>query len=232
MYKRQVHTTLARDLGVDPGPELRAAHGTLRGSPARSPEIRVIPAQLPRDLPRFTGRRTELDRLEALLPADGRAMPVIAIDGLPGAGKSALAVHWAHRIAGRFPDGQIYLDLREEGPDEALRSVLSALGVAGRDVPDGAGARAGLYRSLVAGRRMIVLLDNAADAGQVRQLLPGGAESLVVTTARTRMTELAAALLRLGPLTADEAHDLLVRRLTAALGDRDWPALRMCIRDR
>jgi DNA-binding SARP family transcriptional activator/tetratricopeptide (TPR) repeat protein len=238
---QSVRDTLDRELGVDPGPELRAAYDDVlhprHKAPAAAgpaPAAQIIPAQLPRDLPLFTGRRAELDRATGLV-ADGEAMPVIAVDGMPGVGKSVFAVHWAHEVAGRFPDGQIYLDLR--GPDgetppmsagEALESLLSTLGINSAAIPPGLGAKAALYRSHIAGRRILVLLDNAANVEQVRPLLPGAAECLVVITSRMRLTGLSASngaeLLTLGLPGEDDARTLLTRRLTATTGRQSWTA--------
>ncbi|SNY64639.1 AfsR/SARP family transcriptional regulator [Paractinoplanes atraurantiacus] len=232
---QSVRDALARELGVDPGAELRAAYDEVLHprplavpSPARIE--RVSPAQLPRDLPLFTGRRADLDRVSALHRAGERdgGMPIVAIDGMPGAGKSTFAVHWAHEVAAHFPDGQIYLDLRGEDPGAALTALLSTLGVPEAAVPSSLNAKAALYRSHLAGRRMLVLLDNAESAEQARPLLPGAAGCLTVVTSRRRLTALAAAegahLVTLGLPDAAEARQLLTRRLAATLGDRALPA--------
>ncbi|XVV08839.1 AfsR/SARP family transcriptional regulator [Actinoplanes sp. CA-131856] len=229
---QSVRDALARELGVDPGPELRAAYDEVlqpRQRPAAESPARierVSPAQLPRDLPLFTGRRAELERVSTLRRAgeqDG-GMPIIAIDGMPGAGKSTFAVHWAYEVAAGFPDGQIYLNLRGEEPGDALTALLSTLGVPEAAVPSGLNAKAALYRSHLAGRRMLVLLDNAESAEQARPLLPGAAGCLTVVTSRRRLTALAAAegahLVTLGLPDEDEARQLLTRRLAAVPGDR------------
>ncbi|XVU21644.1 AfsR/SARP family transcriptional regulator [Actinoplanes sp. CA-054009] len=233
---QSVRDALARELGVDPGAELRAAYDEVlqpRQRPAAESPARierVSPAQLPRDLPLFTGRRADLDRVSALQRAGEQegGMPIIAIDGMPGAGKSTFAVHWAYEVAARFPDGQIYLDLRGEEPGAALTALLSTLGVPETAVPSGLNAKAALYRSHLAGRRMLVLLDNAESAEQARPLLPGAAGCLTVVTSRRRLTALAAAegahLVTLGLPDAAEARQLLTRRLAATLGDRNWTA--------
>ncbi|GAA0481318.1 SARP family transcriptional regulator [Paractinoplanes deccanensis] len=237
---QSVRDTLARELGVDPGPELRAAYDEVlqpRQLKAADPAqvVRVSPAQLPRDLPLFTGRRAELDRIGELRRAGERdgGMPVIAIDGMPGVGKSTVALHWAYEVMSRFPDGQLYLDLRGEDPGSALSSLLSTLGVPETALPSGVAAKAALYRSHLAGRRMLVLLDNAESAEQVRPLLPGAAECLTLVTSRRRLTALAASdgahLLTLGLPGADEARQLLTRRLAAALGERNWAAERAAL---
>jgi DNA-binding SARP family transcriptional activator len=227
----EAHTTfstvrrqLRAELGVDPGPELAEAHHRLLTQPVATPirSVEVTPAQLPADLAAFTGRRAELAALDELLP-DRRAAVVIALDGMPGVGKSALAVHWAHRVAARFPDGQLFLNLR--GFDaggapttraEALHKLLSGLGVPLPRIPDDVDARTGLYRSVLAGRRVLIVLDNAHSAEQVEALLPATATSVAVVTSRNRLTGLAIAgarmvTVQLPPL--DDARDSLRARL-------------------
>ncbi|MGH3395659.1 MAG: BTAD domain-containing putative transcriptional regulator [Streptosporangiaceae bacterium] len=236
---------LNEDLGIDPGPALREMHqrilqmdedliGAVSAPPrtereAWPPAPVTRPAQLPADLPAFAGRRTELARLDALLAAAGPgrlAAPIAVIDGMAGIGKTALAVHWAHRAAARFPDGQLYVNLRGFDPggtvvsaSEALRGLLGALGVAPPRIPDGLEAQAGLYRSLLSGRRMLIVLDNARDVEQVRPLLPGSPESLVLVTCRHHLTGLVtthdAQPLALDPFSAQEAGEALARRLGA-----------------
>ncbi|MDG4788198.1 tetratricopeptide repeat protein [Micromonospora sp. WMMD1102] len=189
----------------------------------------VRPAQLPADIPGFTGRAEQLRRLDALLDADpadsAGAVPISLITGTAGVGKSALAVHWAHRVADRFPDGQLYVNLRGYNPsgpalrfDEAVRAFLDALEVPPERLPHSVDAQAGLYRSLLAGKRVLVVLDNARDPEQVRGLLPGTAGCLVVITSRDQLTGLvvseAAVPLRLDQLTEGEARSLLAHRLS------------------
>jgi DNA-binding winged helix-turn-helix (wHTH) protein/tetratricopeptide (TPR) repeat protein len=196
-------------------------------APAVGPADR--PAQLPMAVRGFAGRSGELERLDALLTgtAPGAAPSTVvisAVSGAPGVGKTSLAVHWAHRIADRFPDGQLYVNLRgfDPGgavmePADAVRGFLDALGV--ERVPPGFDARIALYRSTLAGRRVLVVLDNARDAEQVRPLLPGTPGCLVIVTSRDRLTPLVAAEgaypLPLDPLTDDEARALLAARLGA-----------------
>jgi DNA-binding SARP family transcriptional activator/tetratricopeptide (TPR) repeat protein len=228
---------LADELGMDPGRELRVAQTlVLHGDPDRLPHEEpgrtavAVPAQLPADLRGFAGRDDDLDRLDGVLDghdtaADGTTAVVItALSGTAGVGKTALAVHWAHRIADRFPDGQLYVNLRGFDPAgsavsaaEAIRGFLDALGVAPQLIPASLDAQAALYRSRLAGRRMLVLLDNARDAEQVRPLLPGSPGCLVVVTSRNQLSSLVAAdgahPIAVDLLTAAEAEELLRRRL-------------------
>jgi hypothetical protein len=155
-----------------------------------------VPAQLPADVRAFTVRDAELAALDALLPAQagsgddpaGPEVPVVcAVTGPGGVGKTALVVRWAHRVRDRFPDGQLHVNLRGYDPDRpvtadaALAGLLLALG-AGPDIPAGLEARAAAYRSLVDGRRVLVVLDNAVSAAQVRPLLPGTPGAVVLMT--------------------------------------------------
>ncbi|MHC3469350.1 AfsR/SARP family transcriptional regulator [Streptomyces sp. 7R007] len=190
----------------------------------------TVPAQLPMGAHSFTGRTDELSRLDALLADTGRrpaAVVVSALSGMGGVGKTALAVHWARRVREAFPDGQLYVNLRgfDPGgtplaPDRAVRGFLDALGVPAARVPQSPDAQAGLYRSLLAGRRVLVLLDNARDAEQVRPLLPGAPGCLALVTSRGPLTGLAVAqgaqLLALDLLTPAECRELLAARLGAA----------------
>ncbi|MCL6731196.1 AfsR/SARP family transcriptional regulator [Streptomyces neyagawaensis] len=172
------------------------------------PSTPLRPAQLPADLPVFVGREAELGtllRVTDAAAASTGAPATVLVSGMPGIGKTALAVHWAHRVADRFPDGQLHVSLRGFDaarpplePDEALRGMLSALGVPAARMPAGVDSLAGLYRSTLAGRRLLVLLDDAADTEQVRPLLPAGPGSLTLVTSR----------LALSGLTASGAHPL------------------------
>ncbi|MDW6064706.1 BTAD domain-containing putative transcriptional regulator [Streptomyces sp. FXJ1.4098] len=187
------------------------------------------PAQLPQDLPAFSGRRAQLAKLSALLPEAGRPLDtavISVIGGMAGVGKTTLAVHWAHQVADRFPDGQFYVDLRgfdptgtALDPGEAVRDFLCALGVPRHRVPHGLDAQTALYRSLLAGRRFLVLLDNALDTEQVRPLLPGAPGCLVIVTSRDTLTGLVADHgahpLSLCWLDAEEGRELLAARLGA-----------------
>jgi DNA-binding SARP family transcriptional activator len=192
--------------------------------------VAPVPRQLPADAPCFVGRRAELSTLDRLPEqAAGAAGTVVisAIGGTAGVGKTALAVHWAHRAARWFPDGQLYVDLRGFGPTEepmtpaeAVRLLLDGLGVAPERVPAELDAGTALYRSLLADKKMLVLLDNAHDTGQLRPLLPAAPGCLVLVTSRNQLTGLAAThgarLLALDVLTDAEALELLGRRLGSA----------------
>jgi DNA-binding SARP family transcriptional activator len=232
-HYEDVRKRLSEELGVDPGAEMRAAHGQVlrqeipapaagnaaSGSRSRGPTPLVPPAQLPADLPTFAGREAELAQLsEMLSPAS------CAIVGMAGIGKTTFAIHWAHRVANRFHDGQLHINLRgfdssdpALAPADALRTLLCSLGVPAGDIPDGLDARAGLYRSILAGRRVLIVLDNARDVQQVRPLLPGGAGCLVIVTSRNPLTGLAmtegARLLTLNLPSVLTASEVLERRL-------------------
>jgi tetratricopeptide (TPR) repeat protein len=187
----------------------------------------VAPALLPPAVAGFAGRRDVLAVLDDLLATRAKLGPAVlitAVGGTAGVGKTALAVHWAHRIAGAFPDGQLYVNLRgfdpggtALGPSEAVRGFLSALGVPPERIPTGLTDQVGLYRSLLAGRRMLIVLDNARDVDQVRPLLPGGVGSMVVVTSRSQLTPLVVAegarSVTLDLLSEEEARELLARRL-------------------
>ena len=186
-----------------------------------------VPRQLPAGVGHFTGRDTELKALDELLDPPGRqesAVTVTAVRGMAGVGKTALAVHWARTVADRFTDGQLYVNLRgfdPEGapvtPEEVTGWFLAALGVPGPAIPADAQARAALYRSMLAGRKVLVVLDNARNAAQVRPLLPGEPGCLALVTSRSSMAGLAASegarLIHLGQLAGEDATELLTARL-------------------
>ena len=199
------------DAGARDGP------GTLPGRP--------LPAQLPHRIPDFTGRDAELGRLDALVTRDdpGAAIVITVITGTAGVGKTALAVHWAHRISDRYPDGQLYVNLRgfdptgtAVAPAEAIRGFLDAFGVTPPQIPLSLQAQAALYRSLLAGRRVLILLDNAAEEDQIRPLLPGSPGCLVIVTSRNELRGLivteGAHPVDLDLLSTAEARQLLSRR--------------------
>lgn len=237
-YQR-LRTRLADELGLDPGAELREVHAAIlrgeagAGLPAesahRSPPAgaRPVPAQLPAAAAGFTGRGAQLAELDRLLSAGEAATTVVisAIAGMAGVGKTTLAVHWGHKVRERFPDGSLYIDLRGHAtaepmpPIEALARFLPALGLAADELPEDLEAAAALYRSLLADRKLLVLLDNAATSDQVRPLLPGRPGCLALVTSRNRLAGLVAREgarpLPLDLLTADEAHRLLATVLGA-----------------
>ncbi|MGH3197910.1 MAG: AfsR/SARP family transcriptional regulator [Streptosporangiaceae bacterium] len=192
--------------------------------------VTPVPAQLPLDAPGFSGRHEELGVLRAMLAAkSGEAspngtVPIVVISGTAGTGKTALAVRFGRQVAKRFPGGQLHVNLRGLDPAappmeaaEALRFFLDALGVPPYRIPADAQGRSALFRSLLDGKRMLIVLDNARNAAQVRPLLPGSPGCLVVVTSRNEMTGLVAAEGAI-PLTLDvlshaEAHEMLARRL-------------------
>jgi DNA-binding SARP family transcriptional activator len=228
-YQRFAHLAAA-ELGMDPGPQLRELHArVLRDDtalleptpePIVSPRVGVlVPAQLPKAPAGFAGREDELDWLSALLPPSKTAA-VGVLAGPAGVGKTALAVLWAHRVAAAFPDGQLFASLRgfdrRHAPVSAadvLTRFLLALGVADDDVPFELDDRAALFRSILADRRVLVVLDDARDSDQIHPLLPAGSSSFVVVTTRIRLDGLVARtgarLLPLGTLGADAAERLI-----------------------
>ncbi|MFG2052761.1 BTAD domain-containing putative transcriptional regulator [Micromonospora sp. NPDC048930] len=228
---RRVRAQLADELGLDPAPELRRLEQLiLRADPALDPPDRtdhrgpVRPAQLPHDVPGFTGRADDLARLDATLDEPSAGIRIWVVSGTAGVGKSALAVRWAHRVRDAFPDGQLFLDLRgfdaerePVPPAAALAQLLNGLGVDPRAVPDGLDARAAMFRSRLAGRDVLLVLDNARDAAQVLPLIP--AAGTVLVTSRHRLGELVARAgarpLPLDVLTPDDS----ARLLAALLGD-------------
>ena len=184
------------------------------------------PQQLPLAPERFTGRDRELTVLTSALAASanaGRTVVISAIGGTAGIGKTALALHWAHANAHLFPDGQLYFDLHGFGPsaeptlpEVAVRAFLDALGMPAAKIPAGLDAQAGLFRSLVAGRQMLIVLDNARDMAQVDPLLPGSPPCAVLVTSRSQLAALqvrGATLLDLDVLSEREALDLLAGQL-------------------
>ncbi|GGY11243.1 AfsR/SARP family transcriptional regulator [Streptomyces minutiscleroticus] len=229
---QEARRLLDEELGVEPGPELRRVHERILaadaalGPPAAplgtTAAAAVRPARLlPPDVTGFVGRREQLAQLDRLLEeGEAPSAPAICvIVGTAGVGKTALAVHWAHRAGEAFPDGQLYADLRGYGPQrpvtpgEALAGLLTALGVRRPDVPARLEERAARYRGELAGRRMLVVLDNAATAAQVRPLLPGGPDCRVIVTSRDSLAGLVvlhgAHRLTVDRLPADEAAALL-----------------------
>lgn len=247
---RRARTALVGELGVEPGPQLRDLHRQiLEGDPAvvsgsaDTEPVRVsahgptvTPRQLPAAVAHFTGRADELRALTGLVEPSVRGRgedPVVAvaITGMAGVGKTALAMRWAHQVSDRFPDGQLYIDLQGYAPGEPVQPIeglarfLRALGVAAQQIPlevDEAGA---LFRSLLAGKRMLVILDNARSADQARPLLPGIGSSLVIVTSRDRVSGLTARdgahRVDLDVLPPGEAAILVKRVIGAARSSED-----------
>ncbi|MET8030623.1 AfsR/SARP family transcriptional regulator [Streptomyces avermitilis] len=251
-HYRRTREKLAEELGVDPGVPLQELHQRiLTGDPP--PASALLPAAaasqppVPRQLPAppavFTGRSKELDQLTWALEAStgtgtgtdtdtgtgsgqGGTVVISAIGGIGGVGKSWLAVRWAHENAHRFPDGQLYVNLRGFDPAEqpmpaptVVRGFLDALGADPDSIPAGLDAQTALYRSLIAERHMLIVLDDARDADQVRPLLPGSPSCTVLVTSRSRLTALVATHgaqpLPLDVFGRDEAHQLMVSHLGA-----------------
>ena len=225
---------LDEQLGVRPGPVLaQAQERVLRQDvpavrPGLAPVMAATAAAPPRQLPRgpgaFVGREPESAALRALAGQAAEAAMICVIDGVAGIGKTAFAIHAGRCLADLFPDGQLYVDLRGFGPlraptpsAEALTGFLRALGADPRAVPGAIDEQAAMYRSLLDGRRMLIVLDNATDPGQVRPLLPGSPGPLVLVTSRGRLSGLTARdgarRLTLGPLAQTEAISLLGRIL-------------------
>jgi tetratricopeptide (TPR) repeat protein len=254
---------LVEELGVEPGPELQAAYRAVisRGDLAMAdaadaespttpdiavaassapPPPAVTPAQLPSGLRVFTGRAELVDDCVRFLLGERISLPILALDGMPGVGKTTMAVHVAHAVASHFPDGQLYADLRGFDADnrmtesaDVLHAFLGALGISHDMIPASLDARASLYRSVVAGRQLLIVLDNARDAQQIRPLLPGTPGHAVVVTSRGRLSGLAttngAHLHSLDVLTYDEARDCLIQRLGTARVDREPQAVSQII---
>ena len=228
----------ADQLGIEPSHELRELHKrVLADDPSLTVPTEtgaaitagggVTVRQLPAAVRHFVGRDAEVKeltgRLDTAADADGAVM-ILAIGGTAGVGKTTLALHWAHRVAADFPDGQLYVNLRGFDPTgtvmtpaEALCGFLEALGTPPQRIPVGLDAQSALYRSVLSGRRVLIVLDNARDSAQVRPLLPATAGCLVVVTSRNQLSGLVAAEgahpLSLGLLTPPEARELLARRL-------------------
>jgi DNA-binding SARP family transcriptional activator len=221
---QQIRTILRDSLGVDPSEELQRLHQDVlrKGSAGPAAPASHTPRQLPHDNAKFVGRRNELAALDELTGPVGSTVDsarpptvIVTIDGVAGTGKTTLAVHWAHRMTSRYPDVQLYLNLRGHcagsvRPAAAAESMLRSLGIPAGRVPATLDERSALLRSTLAGRRCLVLLDDARDAGQVRALIPG-AGALVIVTSRDQLPELSIrdgaqrlSLRQLGPADAIE----------------------------
>jgi DNA-binding SARP family transcriptional activator len=220
---RAARSLLVEELAVEPGPGLRRVHEqVLTADPALdlpAPAGAAATRVLPRDIAAFTGRQAELAQLIGTLADDGVVVGIHAIDGMAGIGKTTFAVHAAHQLAAGFPDGQFFLPLhahtpgqRPVDPADALASLLLTAGLAPQQIPPGLEARAARWRGHVAGKKILLLLDDAASHEQIRPLFPGTAGSLVLITSRRRLTALQdAAVVSLDVLPADEAAALLTR---------------------
>lgn len=220
----EIHDRLVAELGVRPGDELRKAHvrvlrGKVAGRPESQPQQQLAPAQLPADVNGFAGRGGDLARIDTL-----RTRQLVVIHAIAGMGKTALAVRWGHRELASFPDGQLYVNLRgfdpvapPVDPGHVLGRFLRAFGVDPAGIPRDSDERAAQFRSLLAGKRVLVVLDNAATADQVRPLLPGTTSCLVLVTSRNRLSPLVAidggCPLALAPLEPSEASALLEKAL-------------------
>jgi DNA-binding SARP family transcriptional activator len=237
----QARATLSEELGIDPSHELQRLQRVVLQDAQPAPDDPSAPAaapvtvtdsrpprQLPHDVAHFRGRAAELAELDALLPAGdaagGQPTTIVAIDGAPGTGKTTLAVHWAHQIAGRYPDAHLYLNLNGYGvgqpltPAAAAATLLRGLSVPSERIPESGEERAALLRTALAGRRVLLMLDNARGADQVRALVPG-ADCLVLVTSRSQLRGLSirdgAHRVTLHRLPVDESFSLLSATVSA-----------------
>lgn len=240
---RDARSRFIDELGIDPGPDLQELHDAiLRDDPSLAPVVQppaerrsaqtqtyAVPSELPPDVPAFTGRTEELAALASLVSGaeEERVSSTGLITGPAGIGKSGLAMHWAFRASEHFPDGQLFADLR--GYDEhhepataheVLSRFLRSLGVPGEQIPGDLEERVALYRSLLADRRVLIVLDNARTYAQIRPLLPGSGQCCVLVTSRDQLEQLVAwppqARVHLGLLSEAES----VQLLTTIVGDR------------
>ncbi|MBF8188886.1 tetratricopeptide repeat protein [Nonomuraea sp. K274] len=234
-YRQAYSDTAARlpdELGIEPSEHMpalsagRPVHATAR---MPEPQAAPTPAELPPDIADFTGRDGEVaDLIEVLIKPRSGTVAMASIAGLGGLGKTTLAVHVAHRIASRFPDGQLYADLRGASaeparPEDVLSRFLFALGISASGIPESLEERVAFYRSCLAGRRVLILLDNVAGEEQVRPLLPGAPGTAVLLTGRVRLVGLeGASLLELDVLPSGQAMDLL-RRIVGGERVQDDP---------
>ncbi|HZM80441.1 MAG TPA: BTAD domain-containing putative transcriptional regulator [Candidatus Limnocylindrales bacterium] len=229
----QLRVRLADEMGLDPGPRLQELHRCILRNqvfdvPVENVQIgRMVPRQLPAPARHFVGRDCAQADLDRLAESSTEAVMLAVIHGTGGIGKTALAVRWAHRAAARFPDGQLFVNLRgfdpagePMNPAEAVRGFLDALCVPAERIPVGLDAQASLYRTMLSGRRMLIVLDNARDVDQVRPLLPGSRGCMAIITSRHELTGLVAVEgaqpLTLDLLTAGEARHLLASHLGQA----------------
>lgn len=241
---RDARRALVEEFGVEPGQDLQRLHQRILAddpdlglpTPIGPESASAAPRHLPRDVPGFVGRDGDLVTLDNVISGAGGSSGVTAvctIGGIGGLGKTALAVHWAHRVASHYPDGQVFVNLRGHGPDtptrpiDALGQLLRALSVPPERIPLDVDEASALYRSTLANRKVLVLLDNAVSSEQVRPLLPASAHCLTVVTSRNRLDGLVAQdgaqSLRLGLLSDDEAYQLVATMIGAdrAAGGQD-----------
>jgi DNA-binding SARP family transcriptional activator len=228
----QARNRIADELGVDPGADLRQLYQQILNADGElaaislaqvdpGPPAAPVPAQLPADIPDFTGRTEQVGRLRELLAGAGGedspgAVQVVLVVGSGGLGKTALAVHAAHLLASQFPDGQLYANLlgatQPADPADVVARFLRDMGMDGSRIPLDEEERAALYRTRLAGRRVLIVLDDARDAAQVMPLLPGSASCAVLVTTRNWLPELAGiAVLDLDVLSPDEGRALFTR---------------------
>ncbi|WP_255953821.1 AfsR/SARP family transcriptional regulator [Streptomyces odontomachi] len=229
----EAERVLAAELGIEPGAALRSTGEEVNGyagSRRRTTPFAAV-CQLPIDVPDFTGRSDEITALEQLLSAAGRQPVAAVLSGPPGAGKSTLAVHVAHRVRDAFPDGQLFVELggmseKPRDPADVLAEMLRGLGVIDSAIPGELGERAALFRSRLAQRRFLIVLDDAAGGAQVRPLLPGTGGSAVLVSSRRRMPELPARHFPVDVMKHDEARALFAAivgpdRLRSEAADAD-----------
>ncbi|HEU5473373.1 MAG TPA: BTAD domain-containing putative transcriptional regulator [Actinophytocola sp.] len=250
---RRARAVLVEEVGVDPGPELRELEqAILRGEPeapatssvessvaaapvvrAAGPEVAVVPKQLPASIADFTGRAEQLREIKRVLGEDRESrwgMPIVAISGKGGVGKSSLAARAAHELSAHYPDGQLYADLGARGDDDhtakLLARFLRALGVAGTAVPDDVEERGELYRSLLSGKRLLLVLDDVSSEAQVAPLMPGSPSCAVIATSRARLSGLPGAhRIDVDVLDAEQSVELLTRIVGAERVAAERPAV-------
>ncbi|MFD0556253.1 DNA-binding SARP family transcriptional activator [Stackebrandtia endophytica] len=224
-HYQHLRRRLVETLGIDPSHELAETHVRIlrdRAGAGSATVESVRPAQLPLPTGSLVGRLAQTRQLDRILSRvlDDNSTQIVTIEGGAGVGKTALALHWSHRVADKFEDGQLYVDFRgaeSASPVATVRGLLPALGVSPQRIPTGDEALLGLYRTLLYRRRMLIVLDNVRDADQVRPLLPGSDGSMVLVTSRAKLTGLVtthqATPMPVGSLDADEAVEMLTSRL-------------------